>query len=65
MAFTLADLVAIQRAIASGARTVQFSDRSTTYRSLAELRAAERIISESLAVPTPPKQFLGYSDKGF
>jgi hypothetical protein len=64
MAFTQADLDAINQAIASGEKTVQFSDRSTTYRSIEELIAAAKIIADQLAAPRS-KQILAYSEKGF
>jgi hypothetical protein len=63
MAFTEDDLEKIRRAIATGEKTVQFSDRSVTYRSIDELRQAEQAIAASLT--GAPKQFLAYTDKGF
>lgn len=63
MAFTQADLDKVRAAIASGASTVVFRDRTVIYRSVAELQAAEREIAAALA--QRPKQTLGYSDKGF
>ena len=50
MSFTQTDLHAINRAIATGELTVRTSDgRSVTYRSMAELREAQAIISTDLA----------------
>lgn len=63
MAFTTDDLEAIRRAIASGERSVQFADRSVTYRSMEELLSAETRIASELSAR--PKQSLGYSEKGF
>lgn len=63
MAFTTADLEAVQRAIAKGEKTVQFSDRSVTYRSMEELLKAEERITAALAGRN--KQTLAYATKGF
>ena len=63
MAYTSADLTAIQTAIAKGEQTVQFADRTVTYRSISELLEAEKRISGSLA--SRPRQSLGYAEKGF
>ena len=63
MAYTTADLDAVRTAIAKGERTVQFADRSVTYRSMDELLRAEQRISGALA--SRPKQSLGYAEKGF
>ena len=49
MAFTQADLDAVDRAIASGELTVRTNDRSVTYRSFAELRDARSLIASALA----------------
>lgn len=63
MAFTQSDLAAIRAAMAKGERSVQFADRSVTYRSMAELREVEQIIVRSLA--GRPKQTLIVGSKGF
>jgi len=63
MGFTEADLEAIRRAIATGERQVQFSDRGVTYRSIDELLQAEKHIAAALAGRN--KQMLGVADKGF
>jgi len=67
MAFTQADLDSVRAAIAKGERTVQFADRSVTYRSMEELLTAEAHIAAALVVPdaTSPRQHLGWSGKGF
>ena len=62
MAFTEADLASLRSAIAKGEKTVMFADRSTTYRSIAELVAAAAVIEASLA--TRSKQSLAYAEKG-
>lgn len=48
MAYTQADLDAIQEALASGALTVKHRDRQVTYRSLAELERVEAKIKAQL-----------------
>lgn len=58
-----ADLTALQAAIRSGARSVQFSDRSTTYQSLAEMRETERELIARLR--ERPKQTYLVGAKGF
>lgn len=49
MAFTSADLDAIDRAIASGELTVTVEGKSVTYRSLSDLQRARELIQSSLA----------------
>jgi hypothetical protein len=51
--YTIDDLHAIERAIASGELTVSYKDRSVTYRSIEELRMAKDDIIKSL---TPTNQ---------
>lgn len=48
MAYTQADLDAIQDALASGALTVKHRDRQVTYRSLVELEKIEAKIKAQL-----------------
>ena len=68
MAFTQADLDAVDRAIASGELSVRTNDRSVTYRSMAELRDARATISGALAAQTattsakPRHQLASFSD---
>ena len=52
-------------AIAKGERSVQFADRSVTYRSIDELMQAEARIANALASGSRAKQSLGVSSKGF
>lgn len=64
MGFVQADLDAIRAAIAKGERMVMFSDRSVTYRSMAELLEAEARIAAALT--TRARQTLAVqSGKGF
>ncbi len=67
MAFTDADLAAVRAALLRGERTVQFADRSVTYRSVEELLQVEqRILHEiSPSTVTRSKQTLGVASKGF
>ncbi|KVE45459.1 phage head-tail joining protein [Burkholderia sp. BDU5] len=44
MAFTQNDLIAVERAIASGALTVEYNGKKTTFRSIADLLAARDLI---------------------
>lgn len=48
MAFTTADLEALERAIASGELTVNVNGESVTYRSMADLKAAYSFIEQKL-----------------
>jgi hypothetical protein len=63
VAYTQAQLDAIQAAIAKGERTVQFADRSVTYRSMDELLIAESRILSALSAGRS-KQLLGVASKG-
>lgn len=49
--YTSAQLAALQAAIASGALTVHYSDRTVTYRSLDDMLKLERIMDADI---TPP-----------
>jgi hypothetical protein len=49
MALTSADLTAVETAIASGQLSVQFADRSVTYRSIDELLKAREFIKNAIA----------------
>ncbi len=65
MAYTQADLDAIRTAIATGERTVTFSDRMVSYRSMEELLQAEARIVAALSIATRPRQTLIVAGKGF
>jgi hypothetical protein len=64
MGFTQADLDAVRVAIAKGERSVQFADRSVTYRSMDELLKAEERIANALTTEWS-KQTFGVASKGF
>jgi hypothetical protein len=49
MAWTQAQLDAVEAAIASGELTVRFGDRTVTYRSMDELLQARGVIKDSIA----------------
>ena len=49
MAFTLADVEKLERAIATGALTVRFADRQVTYQSLDAMRKARREMLDEIA----------------
>lgn len=63
MAFTQTDLDVIEAAIAKGEQTVQFADRTVTYRSVDQLLKARAEIVAALT--TRKRQVLGVSNKGF
>ncbi len=73
MALTLAQLQAerdaLTKAIGSGALMVQFADRLTTYRSIADLKEARRLIDADIralaATTSRPKDMLVVASKGF
>jgi hypothetical protein len=65
VSWTSEDLSAIRRAIARGEKTVQYADRSVTYRGMDELLAAEARIAADLATKaTRSKQSRGVTSKG-
>lgn len=67
MAFSTADLAAVEAAIASGELTVQFADRKVQYRDMDELMKARAMISKSIndaAGKRRPRQFRVNVSKG-
>jgi len=73
MAYTQADLEALQAALAKGEKRVSFADKTVEYRSVEELRQAIRevkrgITEEASATglwPGPPRQIRVTTRKGF
>ena len=69
MAWTQSDLDAVEAAIASGELDVQYSDKRTRYRSIAELLEARSVIQRSLtassATKIVPKQTRLITRKGY
>jgi hypothetical protein len=62
MAFTQADLDALDAAIASGELSVGYGDRRVTYRSLDELLRAREIMARALGLTTAaPRRVLSHS----
>lgn len=50
MSFKQSDLDSINKAIASGALTVEFSDRKVTYRSFNEMLKTKQLIEKELGL---------------
>lgn len=68
MAWTRTDADNLKAAIAKGERSVTFADRTVVYRSVPEMREALAMIENELArsaTPPKPRQYRGYSNKGF
>jgi len=63
MAFTNADVVALERALVRGELSVTFSDRTTMFKATGEIIKALQYIKAQLA--TRPTQSLGVATKGF
>ncbi len=57
MAWTATDLTRLEAAIARGEKTVQFADRSVTYRSLQEMLEARKVIADALDTTRPSRVF--------
>ncbi|MBG95149.1 MAG: hypothetical protein CL793_07845 [Chloroflexi bacterium] len=51
MAFSAADLVAVETAIKSGELRVQYNDKMVVYRSIAELLSARDLIRSEINAP--------------
>jgi hypothetical protein len=67
MAWTQAQLDAIEAAIAGGELTVHFGDRSVTYRSMDDLLKARAVIKDALASQSgtaPDRSSLVKTSKG-
>lgn len=64
--YTLAQLTAVRKAIASGELSVQWGDRTRTFRSIDDLLQAEARIMRGLsdAGGGRAKQFIGVASKG-
>ena len=73
MAYTEAQLQALETALAKGEHRVSFGDKTVEYRSVDEIKAAirevRRCISEQAAAtglwPGPPRQIRVTASKGF
>lgn len=53
MAFTQQDLVAVERAIASGTLTVEYNGKKVTFRTMGELVQARDLIKADVAAANP------------
>lgn len=66
MAFSATQLTALEEAIASGVLTVDYGDRRTTYRSLAEMRAVRDMMRQDLGyTAAAPKTVYTMTRSGF
>jgi hypothetical protein len=64
MAFTAVDLAAIDAVIAKGELSVQFADRTVTYRSIDQLLKARAVIAAQVDAATRPGFRLAATSKG-
>lgn len=64
MAWTIEEYNALKSAIATGAKTVKYSDKEVTYRSLEEMAAVLRAMAEELGLTdqnSSSRHYPGYS----
>jgi len=64
MAFTTAQLTALEAAIASGTLEVQYSDKQVKYRSLRDMIALRDLMRKELELAAPSKRLEMEFDKG-
>ena len=65
MAFTAADLAALDEAIATGALEVEYQDRKVRYRSLNDMLRTRAIMKQDIGgTPTTPSRRTFSFDKG-
>jgi len=62
--YTQADLDSIDAAISSGALKIQYNDRTTTYRSIKELKEARTLIRQALGLTKKGGRLLLKTSKG-
>lgn len=65
MAFTAAQITALERAIATGALMVRYGDRTVQYRSLAEMEALLSRMRDAVEGSTRTRQLRVRTNKGF
>ena len=65
MAFTQAQLDAIESAIASGQLSVSYEGKSVTFRSLGDLLDVRQIIRANLGLSTSPRTLVAATWRGF
>lgn len=64
MSYTQEDLDALEKALASGAREVQFRDRKVVYRSLQEMNQQLRVMRAAVTGKLNPRRRLGTFNSG-
>ena len=64
MAWTADDVRRLERAIATGAREVVFSDQRVTYQTVSAMREALSQMRREVNPPTTPRVFYPVVDKG-
>jgi hypothetical protein len=65
MAFTQAQLDAIEEGIAAGTTSVSYEGKSVTYRSLDDMLRVRAIIRSALGLVEPPVTVLVSHDRGY
>lgn len=63
--WTMADLDALEHAIASGAQSVSYEGKSISYRSVADMMLARRMIRSALGLTTNLGTYVAAHDRGF
>lgn len=64
MAYTLDDLAKLEAALASGAKEVEYNDRTVKFRSIKELKEAIQTIERKLGIVKRGGRLLCQSSKG-
>jgi hypothetical protein len=65
MAYTQADIDALELAMASGAKKVRIRDRETEFRDLTEMRAILKVMKESLSGSKRTAHTFSSFDRGY
>lgn len=65
MAFTQTQIDALKAAIASGVLTVRHGETSTTYRSLAEMKAVLAMMETEVSPTAKPRRTAAQFSRGF
>lgn len=64
MAYTLEDLEKLESALASGAKEVEYNDRTVKYRSIKELKDAIQVVKRELGLVNRGGRVLCKTSKG-
>lgn len=64
MAFSLSDLDKLEAALASGAREVEYNDRTVKFRSIKELKEAIQVVKKQLGLVKAGGSLLCNPSKG-